>query len=165
MSVVLPIAAKRQKLAFAEIDGEDLWAVLKHGWSLTASRYAGANVRGRTVLMHRLIADRMGLKVPKGWQVDHRDLNPLNNTRANLRVASPSQNGGNRGLRRGKKTSRFKGVHWNKDVGKWAAGVSFKGRTTHLGHFVSEDDAARAYDAAAIRNFGEFARPNFPATA
>lgn len=90
--------------------------------------------------------------------VDHRDGDGLNNRRANLRRASPLQNMWNR--RKHKPgSSRFKGVIWEK--GAWRARITVKGRLRHLGRFVSETEAAFAYDSEAKKHFGEFARLNF----
>ena len=60
--------------------------------------------------------------------------------------------------------SRFKGVHWFKPLQKWRAQIIVNYRQITLGTFVVEEDAARAYDAAAHKHFGEFARPNFNPT-
>jgi hypothetical protein len=59
------------------------------------------------------------------------------------------------------KSSRFKGVSWDAQRGSWQAKVGINGKTTHLGRFADEEDAARAYDAAAVAAFGAYARTNF----
>ena len=92
-------------------------------------------------------------------QTDHRDLCRLNNRRKNLRAASNSQNTANRPLS-SLNTSGFKGVRRSRN--KWRSDIRENGIKVSLGTFVNPVDAARAYDAAAIRIFGEFARINFP---
>jgi hypothetical protein len=87
---------------------------------------------------------------------DHRDRDPLNNSRSNLRLATHSQNQANRGANRRRGTSRFKGVSWSADKGKWQATLAKK----YIGRFVNESDAARAYDREAVRCYGEFACTN-----
>lgn len=59
-----------------------------------------------------------------------------------------------------KVASRFKGVSWDKCNEKWRAKILFDGKQRHLGTFEDEAAAARAYDAAAVKRFGEFARVN-----
>jgi hypothetical protein len=59
------------------------------------------------------------------------------------------------------KSSRFKGVSWDAQRGSCQAKVGINGKTTHLGRFADEEDAARAYDAAAVAAFGAYARTNF----
>jgi hypothetical protein len=97
-----------------------------------------------------------------GWAlVDHKNGDGLDNTRANLRPATPGQNVANQRISR-RNTSGFKGVNLHKFSGLWRASIGFRGKSRHLGYFHSPEDAARAYDAAAADLFGEFARPNFP---
>jgi hypothetical protein len=110
----------------------------------------------RHVLLHRMI-----MEAPKGVECDHKNGNSLDNRRSNLRLVTPSQN--NRGFKRKSagKSSRYRGVCWYGARGKWIAGIGVfiaHGRTkrVHLGYFLREVDAARAYNRSAIR-FG-FAR-------
>lgn len=109
------------------------------------------------IYMHRLI-----LGAPKGKHVDHRDGDGLNNRRANIRLATPSQNHANRGpdRRRSGKSSRFKGVYWVKRDGNWGATIHVNGKTRALGQYPTEELAAAAYDRAARAAWGEFARTN-----
>ena len=98
-----------------------------------------------------------------GWPlVDHRNGDGLDNRRANLRPATVKQNGMSR-RRRTDNTSGHKGVYLRRSTGRWMAeGPLPGGGYKHLGTFDSAEAAAQAYDAAARRAFGEFARPNFP---
>lgn len=105
--------------------------------------------------MHRLI---MG--APEGMQVDHIDGNGLNNTRENLRLCTRAENQFNRACSGGK--SKYKGVSLHRNGKKWRAQIWFADKRVDLGLFIDEEDAARAYDEAARRLFGQFARLNFP---
>lgn len=91
--------------------------------------------------------------------VDHRNGDGLDNRRSNLRQATHAQNSANQKVRDGA-ASRFKGVTpWLKG---WRARIGVNYKTHHIGCFKTEEEAARAYDEAAIAAFGEFARLNFP---
>lgn len=135
------------------------WQRHPHGYAYRCERRRPAPAR--VVLMHREI-----LCAPKGLSVDHIDGNPLNNTRANLRLATYSENGRNqRPQRRANKSSLFKGVYLNKKNGLWVARCGGRDRNRWLGSFATQEEAARAYDAAAKELYGEFARPNFGSAA
>jgi hypothetical protein len=94
-------------------------------------------------------------------QIDHKNGNGLDNRRGNLRRCTHSQNLGNT-TSHADSLSRFKGVGWSKVSRKWRAYIQCDRRPRHLGVFNTEIEAARAYDAAALELFGEFARFNFP---
>jgi hypothetical protein len=108
--------------------------------------------------LHRFVA---GVTDPE-VKVDHRDGNGLNCQDDNLRVATQAQNQANRGAQRNN-TSGFKGVTWSKQAGKWQAKIEVNGKSKHLGYFRLDqiEEAAQAYDRAAIELFGEFAHLNF----
>lgn len=93
------------------------------------------------------------MEPPKDFRVDHKNLDSLDNRPWNLRVCTKSQNGANR--RSWNKTG-FKGVKKMQN-GKWQARVMAKS----VGVFSTIVEAAIAYDAAARKAFGEFARTNF----
>jgi hypothetical protein len=112
--------------------------------------------RTKLVNLHREIMD-----APLGLLVDHRNGNGLDNRRENLRLATHSQNAINRRRDKSKTTSRFVGVTFKKHSNRWAARINHNGKTISLGRFDSELDAARAYDAAALKYHKDFARLNF----
>jgi len=95
-----------------------------------------------------------------GKKHDHINRNGLDNRRSNLRLATKSQNMANAVSRGG--SSRFKGVLWDKARSKWKAQGKHNYKIYMLGRFDIEEDAARAYDAWAVKAFGEFARVNLP---
>src|SRR5690606_6128392 len=148
----------------ALIDEADAAMALARKW------YAGRS--GRTFYAQRtdLAADGSRLTVRlhtflTGWRyVDHINGNGLDNRRANLREAEHRQNLMNQRRPR-HNTSGFKGVTLNKRTGKWEAQILPQGRHIRLGSFEDPEEAARAYDAAALLHFGEFARPNSPTPA
>jgi hypothetical protein len=107
--------------------------------------------------LHRLL-----LNAPPELQVDHINGDGLDNRRSNLRLATGSQNQGNSRKRRDGVTSQYRGVSWNKRAGKWQALLRREGKLQYLGYFSDEEAAARAYDAAALEQWGSFARLNFP---
>lgn len=160
----IPLYGKRARGRVALVDEEDFELASRYRWYVQEVRpgegraplaYAKAKAKaGSNIYMHRLITGFA--------EVDHHDGNGLNNRRSNLREATHAQNMGNARKQPGC-SSRFKGVYWSGK--KWQAQIGVNHGTRYLGRFVSEEDAARAYDAAALEAWGEFARLNFPAAA
>lgn len=108
------------------------------------------------VLMHRVI-----LGAADGDVVDHVNGNGLDNRRCNIRICSSGQNSQNSKAHRDS-LSGFKGITWDKWKQGWKARISCDKRTVVLGLFPTAAEAAHAYDEAARRLHGEFARLNFP---
>lgn len=130
------------------------WRVFHHPHGMT---YAHAWNGKQHYYMHRLIAGAGHREL-----VDHENRNGLDNRRRNLRVATPGQNGANRKAdnRKAGRTSRYKGVFWDKNRQRWMATIHVDGKTRSLGRFPDEELAAAAYDAAATEAWGDFARLN-----
>jgi hypothetical protein len=96
------------------------------------------------------------LGVGQNLFVDHADGNKINNLRENLRIATKSQNGSNRGRNRNN-TSGFKGVDFLQSTEKWRARIMYEGVSHHLGDFDIPEEAHAAYVCAARILFREFA--------
>lgn len=98
-----------------------------------------------------------------GWpkfEIDHINGDRSDNRIANLRLASRVQNLANRQKQKDT-SSKYKGVYWNKKEKKWKASIRTEGKKIHLGYFVSEELAAKAYDEAAKKLHGDYAKLNF----
>jgi hypothetical protein len=121
--------------------------------------YRIGSIFNHDYLAHRIIWLLVHGEMPRE-QIDHINGKRDDNRLANLREATAAENSRNRNPRLGF-SSRFTGVSWNKDSLKWEAYICPGGKKVKLGYFASEIDAARAYDSAAIAEFGNFARPNF----
>jgi hypothetical protein len=124
--------------------------------------YAYTTRRGVTIYLHRLVAS-----TPKGLETDHVNGDGLDNRRSNLRTATCPLNSANSWKPArpdgAAHTSRFKGVSWDKARNKWQSKINTHGTgTRNLGRYLSEEDAAQAYDAAAFAAWGDYARLNFP---
>lgn len=157
----------------AIVDDTDAARVLQHSWyamktpsgkvyaasrigPFTVKRTGRKNGQRAVVLLHRFI---LGLSAGDPM-VDHRDGDGLNNRRRNLR---PCTNGENLfGARRADNKSGFVGVSKYGVGRRFRATIKIQGRATLVGCFDTAVEAARAYDAAARKLHGSFARLNFP---
>lgn len=113
----------------------------------------------KNMKLHQAIIYLSGQEVPDDCEIDHKDNNPLNNLENNLRICKHSDNVKNR-KNIMKHSSKYKGVSFYKHTNKWRAKLRANHVDVFLGYFVNEDDAAKAYNIAAIKYFGEFARLN-----
>jgi hypothetical protein len=149
--------------AFALVDDADYERLAAHRWQLHPGGYAMRKDGKRTVYMHREVMD-----APGGVEVDHRNLDKRDNRRENLRFATRLEQARNRPRARYRAgmepASQFRGVTKRTDrQKKWRADL-YIGRhgVVFLGYYATEEEAARAYDAEAIRRFGADVRTNLP---
>ena len=151
--------------SFAIVDDDDYERLSKHKWFCNYYGYAcrtesypriNGKQKKKNILMHREIID-----CPVGKDTDHQDGNKLNNQKANLRICNRRMNNANLPKRKNC-SSKYKGVTWNKQIKKWCAQTTSEdNKHLHLGTFLKEEDAAKAYDKKARELFGEFARCNY----
>ena len=147
----------------ALVDDSDFNRLSKEKWFLLESRskktgalltsYAYRRQGNRTVYMHREILD-----LHKGELGDHINGNGLDNQRNNLRRATASQNVANSQKTKG--MSKYRGVSYHPQTGRWRAMICKDGIQSYLGLFGSEEEAAQVYNQTALSVFGGFVRLN-----
>ena len=93
-----------------------------------------------------------------GSQMTHQGMTHNPNNRQQIRLNKPPASAA---TETHQKSSQYRGVSWNKKDKKWQSMIFSKGKAIWLGYFKKQDDAARAYDAAAIRERGHKAKLNF----
>lgn len=144
----------------AIVDDEDFDELAKYRWQYTKQGYAARDIRingkKKKLLMHRVI-----LNATKGMEVDHENLLKIDNRRENIRLATPTQNKANRGVRPDSKLG-VKGVQVRIRGGKtwYNARIRLNGKSKWLGAFTTPEEAKLAYQKVALEHHGEFARFN-----
>jgi hypothetical protein len=145
----------------------------EHETSRWNTRYAGTPADRQIHLGYarvkiarcRYLAHRVAWAIHTGaWptkQIDHINGDRSDNRISNLREATHAENTRNKSSAAGS-SSKYLGVHWSQNAQKWKSGIWHDGKQIHLGTFSSDVDAARAYDAEALRLRGQFAKVNLP---
>ena len=143
---------------FALIDDEDYKKASKWRWRVIQNRY----VEGRrltnqkeNIRLHRLILD-----APKDMDVDHIDYDGFNNQKSNLRLCTTAQNIQRQRPQTRSKTSRHRGVFWDKSRNRWTAKVRKCGKDILIGRFKTEIEAVKIWNEKAKELFGEYAYIN-----
>jgi hypothetical protein len=147
---------------FAIVDDEDFDELSKRNWFNYGScgLYAATSINGENVMMHRII-----MMAEKPLIVDHINNNSFDNRRSNLRICLGMENNINVRKALSAKndrvtTSKYKGVSFRGDRQRWTAYVGSGKDRTCLGCFSSQEEAALAYNKAALAKWGEFAKLN-----
>ncbi len=148
------------------IDDKDYEKVMKYKWYCSTVRegypiiqrcaWDSEKRKDWTMKLSRYI---MGITDPK-LVVDHKDRNPLNNTRSNLRVCTHKQNNWNSGKRKGSLTSMYKGVCViTTSIGRkrYHALIYKNGKQEKIGIFDTDIQAAIAYNKEAKKLRGKYA--------
>jgi hypothetical protein len=155
----IPLTGKYGFGKYAIVDDEDYEVLKKHSWRLTRHGYVirstKENKKSVHFQMHRVI-----LNARKNQQIDHKNRIRFDNRKTNLRFCSSAQNRAN-SRKRNNRTSKYKGVSWNTERGKWVTQICYNRQTIFIGRFDSERHAALVYDLWAKDIFGEYACTNF----
>lgn len=165
--IEIPVLGRYENFV-TKISDEDFKRISAVSWranKINNKIYVGSHIYNSITdkteywFLHRFI-----LNVPPGDPrlVDHKDRNPLNNQRDNLRACSSSENSQNKSVKRNQiTTSLYKGVLFLKKEKNWGARIQFQNKPICLGSYFEEIDAALAYDKAALHFFKDFANLNF----
>jgi hypothetical protein len=138
--------------AVIKVDAADLKWAKQHCWFVSHNGYAYRHLKKGTARMHREL-----MHAPRSKDVDHINGDRLDNRRANLRIASRSNNLKNKTRRRSDNTTGVTGVYWHQQCRKWTAQIHINGRAKHLGLFATKAGAAKARRVAEIHHYREFA--------
>lgn len=133
------------------IDIDDYQRVSAHTWHRSGESYAETCINGKLIFLHRFITN-----CPHGMYIDHINRDRSDNRKSNLRFATIKENNRNVGLQ-SNNTSGAKGVHYTHRLNKYIAYITVDGKRIHLGCYNSKYEAAKDYNQAALRYFGEFA--------
>lgn len=148
----------------ALVDDGDYERLAQYKWSAKREGNVWYAVRNVTLPDGTKTVSRMHWEVigkpRKGYVTDHIDGDGLNNQRHNLRHVSHRVNLLNCRKRKDK-TSKYRGVSFHKPSGKWRAQITHHGKVMYIGIYNTEEDAAKAWDEAAINLRGELAKNNF----
>ena len=149
---------------FVKVDDADFESLSKHNWQAWRSRkdstyYAVRNVKDengkrRIVLMHREI-----MNASKNQMVDHANRDGLDCQCLNLRFCNHSESNINKRSHKDS-SSKYIGVSWFRRDGKWKAQICLDHKNRHIGYYINEIDAAKAYNEKAKELHGEFATIN-----
>ena len=143
----------------AIVDDEDYNYLLDYNWRAAKNGrtfYAvfGRRINGKYSLtwMHRMIMDAKNRKD----EVNHVNHNGLDNRKVNLRITTHDKVVIQSQVAI-KKGTNHKGISYHKPTNKWRARININGKTTYLGYYINETEAAKAYENKAIELFGEYA--------
>jgi hypothetical protein len=148
----------------AIVDDEDFeylnqwkWHIKKSGNNYYAIKHVKKSVGTPTkkILLHRFLLNVYNSDL----HIDHINNDSLDNRKINLRICTNSQNQMNRG-KSCNNTSGYKGVTYHKRQNKFNAYITHNKKTVYLGSHLDPVDAAKAYNEAAIKFHGEFAKLN-----
>ena len=152
------------EIAQTIFDVEYIDIISKYKWRLlgdinnyVCAKWFDENNIRHDMYLHQVIVYLSGEFVNNNQEIDHKDLNKLNNLRNNLRICVHGQNEHNKN-KRSNTSSKFKGVSFSNN--KWLAEIRVNGKRINLGRYDEEIKAAEMYNDAAKNYYGEFARIN-----
>lgn len=145
---------------FTIIDKDDFEKVSQFNWQVgirpNGRKYARKSPRtpGEEKL-HRFI-----MNPPRNKEIDHINCDTLDNRKCNLRICDRAENRKNTVKQKGNFSSKYKGVHWIAKRNRWMSQIVVNKKKITIGDFSTDIEGAYAYDRAALKYHGEFARTN-----
>lgn len=155
----------QNSIEIVAIDEEDFWYISQFNWVMSTDGYAKRTVKkeknGRKynsyIYMHRELMSQF--LTSKKNIVDHINGDRLDNRKSNLRICSSKENNRNRHCTSG--ASKYKGICYRISTHRWIARIqNGKGKREYLGAYLTEEEAAMAYNRRAKKLFGRFAHLN-----
>ena len=161
MSKIIQLYGKQGDGKYAIVDDDDFeklnllrWNCNSFGYATRVQRTKEDYTKKEVLIMHRIV---MGAR--KGDLIDHINGDKLDNRKENLRFADKSKNAMNMHKVYGE--IPYKGVYFDKTKQSYAVRISINGKHTFVGRYKTDIEAAKAYDKAATKHYGEFANLNF----
>ena len=151
----MPYINISNSLKSAVVDDEDYDKIRIYHWSVNKKGALQTTINYKVKSMPNIIFNDNNM-------YDHKNNNMLDNRRRNLRICTYNQNNANRNkiIINGNCSSKYKGVIWSKAKQLWQANIYPNGKQVYLGFFTEEIEAAKAYNVAATKYYGEFAKLN-----
>lgn len=130
------------------VDKEDEYLLNKHIWNIKETGHVRTKVNGKNTYLHSLIMNTRAL-------IDHKNRNPLDNRKSNLRLANKSTNAMNSSIRIDN-TSGYKGISWSISRSKWEVYITANKKAIKLGRYLDINEAIKVRLEAEIKYFGEY---------
>lgn len=131
-------------------DAEDLELLNKYSWCVSKTGYPVANIMNKVTKMHRYI---LGIK-DSSIIVDHKNRNPLDNRKANLRICTITDNARNKSVSKKCKSGHI-GIRITKH-GRYNVRITANRKEIHIGNFKTLEEAIIARNNAENIYHGEY---------